>query len=59
MGVVAGYEEVEGGGALAELWRHVAAGRAGERGAVRGEALTARHDLLLRRATDGSATPLR
>ncbi|XP_045455792.1 uncharacterized protein LOC123665544 [Melitaea cinxia] len=54
-----GYEEVEVGGALAERWRHEWAGRAGEGGAARGEALTLRHDLLLRRATDGSATPLR
>ncbi|XP_045761802.1 uncharacterized protein LOC123865029 [Maniola jurtina] len=46
-------------GERAELWRHTLAGRVGELGAARGEALTFRHELLLRRAADDSATPLR
>ncbi|CAH2098006.1 unnamed protein product [Euphydryas editha] len=54
-----GYEEQEGGAERAERWRHTVEGRAGEMGGARGEALTLRHELLLLRAPDGSARPLR
>lgn len=53
----AGY--VTSDGERAERWRHTLAGGAGELGAARGEALTFRHELLLRRAPDDSAVPIR
>ncbi|KPJ04891.1 Digestive cysteine proteinase 1 [Papilio xuthus] len=40
------------GGGVAELWQRVVAGRAGEAGGARSEALTARHDLVLARDGD-------
>ncbi|XP_013165319.1 PREDICTED: uncharacterized protein LOC106116125 [Papilio xuthus] len=52
--VFSGYVESgrgEGGG-VAELWQRVVAGRAGEAGGARSEALTARHDLVLARDGD-------
>ncbi|CAK1590816.1 unnamed protein product [Parnassius mnemosyne] len=46
----AGYVETARGNA--EVWRRVVAGRAGELGGARGEALATRHDLLLARDAD-------
>ncbi|KAG6464169.1 uncharacterized protein LOC115452876 [Manduca sexta] len=54
----AGYVETAGG--RVERWRHTVAGRGGELGGVRGEALTFRHELELQRAADNdTALPLK
>ncbi|KAG6464167.1 hypothetical protein O3G_MSEX014328 [Manduca sexta] len=54
----AGYVDTPGG--RVERWRHTVAGRGGELGGVRGEALTFRHELELQRAADNdTALPLK
>ncbi|XP_052741581.1 uncharacterized protein LOC112049861 [Bicyclus anynana] len=53
----AGYTDADG--QRAERWTHTLSGRVGELGAARGEALTFRHELLLRREPGDLALPLR
>ncbi|CAH0587839.1 unnamed protein product [Chrysodeixis includens] len=54
----AGY--VQRGEQRTERWRYIQSGHSGELGGVRGEALTFRHELLVRRAPDNFTTiPLR
>ncbi|XP_050355829.1 uncharacterized protein LOC126777034 [Nymphalis io] len=53
----AGYEQSDGG--RAERWRLTERTGAGERGGAQGESLTLRHELVLLRAQDDSARPLR